>query len=208
MMKSGSVEQAVENLRDVKSALESLGVPFWLDGGTLLGAYRDGDFPEDDHTDVDLSSWGTHKEQIPALIAAAQQSGFRLYRHWAGDARAPGMAQEVSFTRNGVKVDVFFYETAGDVVWSCIYQRDRCLPCVVPAHLVSSFVPIVFYGMVFQMPEPIEEYLAFRYGDAWRIPIHSSEYTSSDPKLFKALQPDWPFWEHAHSADSGIPETK
>ena len=190
-----SVDQAVRNLQDIKRILDDLAIPFWLDGGTLLGAYRDGDFPPDDHTDIDLSTWAEHKSKIPALITAAQAAGFRLYHHWAGDPRAPGMAQEVSFTRAGVKVDVFFYETSRDVIWSCIYKRDRCLPCVVPRELVEAFDAIVFHGMVFQMPARIEAYLEYRYGD-WQTPIAANEYTSSDPKLFKALQPDWPFWEH------------
>ena len=188
-------DQAFINLGEAKTVLDGLGIVFWLDGGTLLGAHRDADFCADDHNDVDLSTWAANKHLIPDLISGMTARGFRMYHHWSGDSRAPGMAQEVSFTRNGLKIDVFFHERSGDVAWHCIYVAEVCRPVVVPLVLLAGFEPIMFRGVEFLRPARIDEYLTFRYGD-WRTPVHRSQYTSSDPAKFAALQPDWPFWEH------------
>ena len=189
-----SPDQAFENLLEVKGILGELGIFFWLDGGTLLGAVRDGDFPVDDHKDVDLSTWATNKVLIPPLIERMTDAGFRLYHYWTGDERAPGKAQEVSFQRDGLKIDVFFYEVRDDVAWSCIYLHNQCLPCVIPLRLVSSFETMLFRGEEFSRPSDIDGYLTYRYGD-WRTPVHASAYSSYDPKSLHSVQPDWEFWD-------------
>ncbi len=188
-----SRDQAFANLLEIKAVLDDLGIRFWLDGGTLLGAWRDGDFCDGDENDVDLSAWASDNHLIPDLIDKAVGRGFRLYHHWTGDPRAPGRAQEVSFARDGLKVDVFFQEHTGDVVWHLIYANHRGTPVVVPHRLLAAFEPIVFRGVEFLRPALIDGYLTHRYGD-WRTPVHRSVYTSADPNLFKALDPEFVFW--------------
>lgn len=185
---------AFANLLEVKEVLDRLGIMFWLDGGTLLGAIRDKDFCADDENDIDLSVWATDKHLIPELIEGVTGQGFHLYHHWTGDPRAPGMAQELAFTRDGLKIDVFFQEVKDDVAWHLIYVREVGTPVVVPKRLLAEFAPIEFRGVTFQAPADYDGYLTYRYGD-WRTPIHRSEYTSRDPSLLIALQPDWPFYE-------------
>lgn len=193
MSSEESKATAFGNLCAIKQELDELGIFFWLDGGTLLGAVRDGDFCEDDENDVDLSAWAADKDKIPELVERMRGRGFRLYHHWVGDERAPGMAQEVSFARDGLKIDVFFQETKGNVVWHLIYVRERGNPVVVPKRLLEGFDNLWFRGVGFNIPMLWDEYLTFRYGD-WRTPIHRSEYSSTKTHQFLALQPDWPFW--------------
>ena len=47
-------QQATQNLLDIKKILDELKIVFWLDAGTLLGAYRDKDFCEGDEDDLTL----------------------------------------------------------------------------------------------------------------------------------------------------------
>lgn len=187
-------EQAFTNLVEVKEILDGLEVPFWIDGGTLLGAYRDGDFCADDHNDVDLSVWADHKHRIPEIVTLAEAAGFRLYHHWTGDARAPGMAPEIALTRNGLKIDLFFFERRGENTWHLIYNREIGTAVVTPAVLLAGFEPIVLRGVTFQRPADIDGYLTHRYGD-WRTPRHRSTYTSSDSTALLALDPAYEYWK-------------
>ena len=41
---------------------------------------------------------------------------------------------------------------------------------VIPAHYFKNLTTITFYGMEFRVPAETEEYLAWKYGESWRIP--------------------------------------
>jgi hypothetical protein len=194
-----SPDQAYANLCELRGILDGLGVHFWLDGGTLLGVWRDGDFCDGDHDDIDLSVWAGDVWKIPDLIDQAKAAGFRLYHHWQGDPRAPGQAQEVAFERDGLKVDVFFFEVKRDVAWHLIYRKHPDgvyygTPVVAPLFLLSSFVPVSWRDAMWQVPANADGYLAWRYGD-WRTPVHRDEWTSLDESRFLALDPSFEFWK-------------
>lgn len=185
-------DQAFANLLEVGSELDTLGIRYWLDGGALLGVMRDGDFPPDDHNDIDLSTWATNKHLIPDLIDAVTARGFRLYHHWTGDPDAPGMAPEVAFARDGLKIDVFFFETAREDTWHLIYRQVgrgvyRGTPVVAPFRLLEEFTTVTWRGATFTVPADYDGYLTHRYGD-WRTPVHRSQFTG-----LQNLDPGYPF---------------
>lgn len=41
---------------------------------------------------------------------------------------------------------------------------------VVPKHFFERLNNIEFYGMGFNIPSDVEDYLAYRYGEDWRVP--------------------------------------
>lgn len=185
--------QAHANLVSLAAILDNLGIFFWLDGGTLLGAYRDGEFPPDDEDDIDLSTWATYKHLIPELISRAQSAGFTLYHHWTGDSRALGMAPEIALMKDGLKIDVFFFEVTGEDTWHLLYKNNRGTAVVTPLAILSSFSPIVFRGTTFSRPTNIDGYLTHRYGD-WRTPKHRSTFSYTDNTHLLARAPDYEYW--------------
>ena len=69
----------VEYMREVREILNDLGIEFWLDGATLLGAVRDGEIVPWDH-DIDFTIW---KESIAGdkgktLIRRLREEGFKV----------------------------------------------------------------------------------------------------------------------------------
>lgn len=50
----------------------------------------------------------------------------------------------------------------------------------VPARYFKNLSTINFYGMEFNVPSPVEEYLEFRYGEDWRIPKKDYVYYRDD----------------------------
>ena len=161
-------EEAVKNLKTIKSILDELNVKFWIDGGTCLGAYRDKDFCEGDEDDIDLCCTYDNIGQKENIVKLAKEKGFELWHNWQ---------MEIALTKNGSKVDIFFYKKQGEEYFSHLYSGNQIHSyCVVPAHFYENLEPIKFYDMDFQVPSPIEEYLTYKYGD-WKTKIHRKDYS-------------------------------
>lgn len=203
-----SKETARENLISFKKILDDLNIPFFIDGGTLLGAYRDGDFCLGDENDIDLASFSAYQDKIPEIIKAAESQGFTLLRYWQGDARTPMRAQEIAMYREEMlipelgkikfmKIDLYFYEEAKNGVdaWTCVYNgEDKCIPRVVPLENIKNLKDIDFLGIPLKMPDMVEQYLAHTYGD-WERPVHRRDYSCYNPDQLRALQPDFKFYD-------------
>lgn len=161
-------------LKDFKGVLNKAGVEFWLEGGTLLGAYRDKDFCEDDYDDIDLSCWGHNKGKIERIKVWASRYGFDLYHEWNDE----GLAYQVSFERDGNKIDLFFREVHDDYVWGALYKgEDVATYELFPGRFFTEGLKkIKFKGVDFNIPKRTEEYLTYKYG-AWNVPVHRSEYS-------------------------------
>ena len=67
----------VENLKEIKDIFDKVGITFWLDSGTLLGAVRDGKIIEWD-VDVDLGTWYDNIKQIISAFPLFKEKGFQV----------------------------------------------------------------------------------------------------------------------------------
>lgn len=174
-------EQARDNLIDIKNILDSLDIVFILDGGTLLGAYRDKDFCEDDHNDIDLTTlddWDKHK----FVVEEAIKKGFTIYHIWKPQEKRQfyksnyPTSGQIALLRNGIKVDLMFKRTMRDKVWWAIYKIKEVVYKAVPKEFYQETTVIEFLGEEFRRPKDIEDYLELRYGD-WKTPVHSSNFS-------------------------------
>lgn len=197
-----SKQIAFKNLLKFKEILDYLNIPFWLDGGTLLGAYRDTGFCEDDEDDIDLGMWNDDVEfnnNKVDLINIAIQAGFKIYHEWK---------YQIAFKKEGFKIDLFLHREIENDAVHLLYGKSidsdktekwggvvyKYIPAVVPAYFFKNFKVIVFKGHAFLMPDRVEEYLTLKYGD-WRTPVNRKEYNQNhgcyDPKYNKVLRPDY-----------------
>jgi hypothetical protein len=160
--------QAFDTYRCANEILRGLGITYWLDCGTLLGAIRENDFIGHD-TDIDFGVFTDRHEDIAGLM---YEMGFEKC-HFFG---TPEVGYEQSFRREGVKVDIFyFYETPPPggfergALWQGSWWKKHHL-------IVSEFDQVVlepqraeFLGEWTYLPRDPEKLLEARYGD-WRKP--------------------------------------
>ena len=166
-----------EVLKQAHDALRSINLHFWLDFGTLLGAVRDHALLKND-LDVDLGVF-LH-DYSPAIEQAMRKYGFQLIKEYTIDQKAYGLEQTYEY--KGVTVDLFYYGEDGSRMWSHVFvnfpgmtdqesirQKGGLLP-VEQYFPKVDFVPFVFLGKTFRIPSPPEKYLAYHYGEDFRIP--------------------------------------
>ena len=145
--------------------LDKSGMKWWLSAGTILGLYRDGDFIPHD-TDIDIGVEGDHYnncEKINKLIVAFQEDGFRLIRTMLYD----NYPMQLAFIdkRNIIFDLYFFYPVFSDMI-----NHNEGGIMMKPSRLFSSLGNMEFKENGYNCPNDIDEYLAFRYGEDWKVP--------------------------------------
>jgi FkbM family methyltransferase len=162
-----SRETIVGNLIDAYDLLEALGVRCWLTDGTLLGYFRDRDILGHD-VDVDLGCF--IEDYSDAIISDFKKKGWRL--EYVFGRKKLGL--ELSFTRHGAKVDLFFFYREGGRLWHGGWKgvdkgkRRRLIKFYYePFDLEET----EFLGHRFRVPADTLRYLEAKYGKDWSTPI-------------------------------------
>jgi len=144
------MENAERDLEAIRQILGMAETEYFLEYGTLLGAYRDGDFLEGDH-DIDIGVYGL--EKLNEVRELAKIYGFQI--------KDP--KQYLSLRRD-VAVDIHFYE-----------EKLNCYQCFIKKGKPYLFFPkrfrglskFIFKGKVWNIPQDTEGYLKWVYGD-WK----------------------------------------
>ena len=157
-------------LQEADQAFREVGVEYWLDFGTLLGAYREGDFLKHD-LDLDLGMY--LKDYNPQLDQALQKRGFKKIKEYLIDGGNFG--REITYSYKGVGLDIFFYTQIDDTrayyhdfLWMKKNGKKVLRPRQITLALEGT-VPLRFQGSTYKAPHPIEKHLADRYGEDFMV---------------------------------------
>jgi len=63
-----------------------------------------------------------------------------------------------------------------DITWSILDRRGCIIPLMIPKHYFEDLSIIEFYGIEFDIPSNVEQYLEYRYGSSWKIPTKKWKY--------------------------------
>lgn len=168
--------------------LDYLGIPWWLEAGTALGAVREKDFIKHDK-DIDLGVAPGHTHRWDDIIREfykrgwSQGSSFQEYKDYKlrlcfkMDA-CPADDPYAKFKKP--MLDIFFFYEAGEKWWMGITgpppeggqhaDFSYFLPHVFSSYLFQNMETIDLVGHSCLIPSPPEEYLNERYGESWRTP--------------------------------------
>ena len=160
------VQHGSEVLIHFAKCMQEAGLNYWLEFGTLLGAYRDGAFVPNE-LDLDV---GAYLQDAPKIHQVLTRTGFRLVRefHVIGDNN-----MEQTYEYKGVTLDVMYFIQAEDQVWcyGAFYDPWKCelgkpFYHQVTAHYFRSFTlgKITFFGTEMIIPANTEEHLIEIFG--------------------------------------------
>ena len=158
------LHQAELVLKEAKGIFDRLGVVFYLEEGTCLGAIRDHGFiPWDD--DIDLGSiFGMHgftDKNVMTTVAAFKEHGFLTKiiprTHYLS----------IPFIKGRIRIDWHPSWVFDDHIFH--YPGSRF-----PLRLFRNLKEINFLGTKFLVPNPPEEFLELKYGPDWVAPKKST----------------------------------
>jgi hypothetical protein len=150
---------ALRNTVDLLTILESVGVPAWVQDGTLLGLVRDGRLiPWDHDTDTGCMIADWKPEARDALEAA----GFAL--RTLGE---PDNGWQHRWSRGGEKTDIFFHYPHDGGQWHAAYMSKAQYRFNYPR---LSFERLRVLDRDVLIPSPPESFLETKYGADWRKP--------------------------------------
>lgn len=175
---SSQREIAGKLLLDICEKLKSSDIRYYIDAGTLLGIYRDGNLiPWDDDLDVAIDSSQVEQAQ-EALEDLCHQLEFETHFEWnvikyyseqefgavkVGNVRSLKLACANS---TYPMLDVFVKYVQGDRMDYVLSSRGISMPS---CHLLKRD-SISFMGKSLFIPSQPTEYLTLHYGD-WQTPI-------------------------------------
>ena len=161
--------------------LDLMGVKWWLEAGTCLGAIREKDFIGHD-PDIDVGVWADKPADVAAdLIERMKRADFTVAHNFEHE----GQLFELSFVKADVKIDVFFFFERNGLAWHGAFGpvNDNgtggysvFLPHVFTLSLFRDLKEIDFVGLKVKTPNPVDQYLTERYGPDWKTPDKAYQY--------------------------------
>lgn len=163
-------ETAIKNLIDIDNVLRSYNIKYWLQDGTLLGFYRDGDFiGHDDDTDLGLFFSDIENKKI--IFKDLFNLGFKLHK-------VKGNLENsllVTLIRNSVATDLFFYyntstkiqHSSFKIITTDIGKQSQQINYLYEPFDVKE---AIFLNHKFLVPQDEEKFILTKYGTEWRIP--------------------------------------
>jgi len=132
-------------LTEFDDICKKLEVRYVLIAGTCLGFYRDGGYiTGDNDIDVMLVDFA----QTQRLFAALKNHGFQPELRYATNQH---------FFKYDVLIDVFYR------------PRDQQQKNIKP--FLEELDAVTYGNREYSLPGPVEDYLRFKYGEKWRIPL-------------------------------------
>lgn len=171
------------------TALDHLGVRFWLSSGTCLGWFRQCDIIPHSK-DVDIGIW--IKDYNALLITAFEQNGLFL-KHKFGRMDD---SFELSFRtkEDYVKLDIFFFYEEKEYMWNGGTQAKtgKKFKYIFPKFTLCW---TEFLLMKVRIPCETESYIMANYGRNWQIPIKEWNWKESPPNVRENGQWDEKDWD-------------
>ena len=183
------IEKLLSTLADILNLAK---IEYWIDQGTLLGAYRNGKFIARD-SDVDIAIANEeHFQAIPALLESKLPSAYgwerkgshcRGYRVWlkaGGTFEGIFEGREIQWPL--VVCDVMFYQyDSEEKAYVQQYRGFGVDTFFLLNEVVFPLNQIAFEGRIYPCPNQVPEYLEIQYG-------YIGEGAIWDPKVNRWVQ--------------------
>ena len=174
-------EEANVMLKAFSEALNSAGVTFWLDFGTLLGYYREHDFIKHD-CDLDF---GVMLKDAARVKTALENHGFQRISYY----KATDGGVEECYKFMHTSLDVFYFREEGDRLYCNTFTTFskfslrrmfslKKIPCFVKKIYIPNLgiTNVEFKGSIVGVPNNAKEQLEWHYGKSFMTPNPNFDY--------------------------------
>jgi len=166
----------------VDDILKNENIPYWLNYGTLLGAYRDHDFIPYDY-DLDI---GLYLDDYEKIIPIMEKNGLKLKNQFRYNGWNNPENIAYRFEWNNAYIDFNFYKIENhrvstympiflDTEQYYVGNRGRIL-AEYNSHPFEAIGELSFLGRNFPVPLNTEEYIIANYGLDYKTPIKDFDY--------------------------------
>jgi len=179
--------QALKMLDTVTSILDKHNIPYWLEGGTLLGVVRENRLLPWDN-DVDISIYVDDLDKLMSILNKFRFRGYyvRIKKY---------LSDEPPFKQNDVRivkihnrqllvakgrlvVDIFIKSKLEDMYFWGVGVKKFVMKSV-PAAFYEELISFHFNGKDYSIPKDYDGYLTYRYGD-WKKPQKKWRFLKDD----------------------------
>lgn len=172
-----------EALEQLYKIYKETNTPIWLEGGTLLGSYREHGFiPHDDDIDVAMYAQDYNHEFQRQLF----DKGFTILRYYSlvsAETHNVENITEITVSYKGLLIDIFF--NVNEINYSSEYSYDSLVPSrnmwkarLFKLPIIEKFDEIMFEGAHCLVPSNTKARLEYFYGPTFMTPDsnwHDSE---------------------------------
>lgn len=156
---NGNAPEVLKMARRLKSK-------YWIAAGTLLGFYRDGDFIPGD-TDIDFEVQGYDGVDSDLVKTFLDMDLIRTVYHKEKPMQHAFICKDVIFD-----IYIFWCENGFMV------NHNDCGKMEIPYKFYKDLAILRTQHGDFPCPDPLDDYLAIRYGADWETPAkHKGLYT-------------------------------
>lgn len=154
-----------ETVKYTVAVLERCGVRYWLEGGSLLGAARNGDIIPWDY-DVDLGIFQDDIHKCELLSLASSKGRLKVEEGFVWEKATEGEFYRVQYSNtNHLHVDIFPFFDNNGVMTKNTWMKTHKQDAEFPTHFVQNLAPIPFAGVQAMAPVEYRKFLELKFGE-------------------------------------------
>jgi len=162
-------------LKLVTDELDKNHVPYWLECGTLLGAYRNNSFIEYDN-DIDIGILNDYVNIVNSIVDELVSNSHVVKLNYVHNGESThNKIIKLVYKKNSITadcrwMDIYFFRKNKNYAESCLMSDDVVSKVRTNLYQITNCETIKLYDCYFKSPIDVAKFLKIRYGSDFMTP--------------------------------------
>lgn len=162
-------------LKLITDELDKNNIPYWLECGTLLGAYRNNSFIEYDN-DIDIGVLNNYAERVNSIVDELVLNSYVEKVNYIHNGESSHnkiiklVYKKNSETTECRWMDIYFFRKNKNRIESCLFSENEDPKVQTNLYQIENLETIQLYNYHFKCPTDVPKFLKIRYGKDFMIP--------------------------------------